>query len=90
MMWIDEKAFRAREWTPPPVLNAGGEQEILELLDAVITERIDLEAQGQLAQEWVAKVHRESAVILQFLARLSERLPALSQDQPGATKSHAL
>jgi glycosyltransferase involved in cell wall biosynthesis len=90
MMWIDEKAFRTREWTPPPVLNARGEQEILRLLGAVISGGIDLEAQGQLAQEWVAKVHRESIVILQFLARLSERLPALSQDQPCATKSRAL
>jgi hypothetical protein len=73
MMWIDEEAFRERNWEPPPVLNAQNEKDITEILKGILSGAIDLEVRGHAASDWVRRNHSEESAIIPFLEEIQNR-----------------
>ncbi len=67
LMWIDEHAFHARGWEPPPVLNAQSEVDIVECLENIACGAIDLEDISQRSQAWIQRVHAPEAVLPHLL-----------------------
>ena len=56
---LNASLYRSRwpDWTPPPVLDATTENEILAVLRQVAADELDLDGLGRAGREWVAEAH---------------------------------
>ena len=70
MMWIDDEAFEARGWKPPPVLNAQTTDDIVRTLDLISSREIDLEERGRAAADWISRNHAPDVVLPDLLRYL--------------------
>lgn len=75
LMWIDEAAFRHKNWQPPPVLNGKQTTDIARILKEIISGHTDLEKEGYLAQQWARNVHGEEAVVTLAAAAFTGEMP---------------
>ena len=71
LMRIDDEAFNARGWEPPPVLNAENADDIARILDRILSGEIDLEERGRAAGAWVARNHASERVVPDLLRYLN-------------------
>jgi glycosyltransferase involved in cell wall biosynthesis len=62
LMHLAAGAFAAKGFALPPVLQAKTEEDIVAALAAVLDGRIDLDARGREALEWIRRVHGWRAV----------------------------
>lgn len=72
LMWIEEQAFAARGWEPPPVINAESEADIVRSLELIACGSIDLEAASQSSLAWIQRVHAPEAVLPNLLRRFAK------------------
>lgn len=72
MMRIDDEAFNARGWEPPPVMNAENSDDIDRILGGIQSGEIDLEERGRDAAAWVSRNHAPDKVVPDLLQRLAE------------------
>ena len=70
MMRIDDEAFNARGWEPPPVLNARTENDMVGIFDRIASGDIDLEERGRAAAAWVSRNHAPEQVVSDLVGRL--------------------
>lgn len=74
MMWIENKAFAARGWEAPPVLNVQDEQQIKNSLDEIRLGGIDLEARGREAHDWFNRTHDEEVAVPRLVEQFRSAL----------------
>ena len=80
VMQIDDEAFNARGWEPPPVLNASNEDDIVRILDRISSGEIDLEERGRAAAAWISRNHAPEIVVPDLVRHLEY---AVSQGRAG-------
>ena len=86
MMRIDDEAFNARGWEPPPVLNAENADDIARILNSILSGEIDLEERGRAAAAWVSRNHSPDQVLpdlLRHLAAFTASIAPVAEDAAG-------
>ena len=71
VMRIDDEAFSACGWEPPPVLNAENVDGIVRVIDRVSSGEIDLEERGRAAAAWISRNHTPDVVLPDLMRRLA-------------------